>query len=189
MPVDRILSSGSDVRKRPIAAFFISLFLICSVWFLVYNLLLYPGRVIDQPLTQFIAAASAKIINFFSPKDMPVTEWVNDRNHPGTLLLQNGKRVFGIMDACNGIDLMFIFSAVIILLPNAIWRKILFLSLGNVLLIVFNIFRIVGLFFIFRYNRSMFDFSHHYLFTLLMYVLIFTGWILFIKNRLHEKSG
>lgn len=189
MPVDRILSTGGDARKRPVAAFFISLFLICSTWFFVYNLLLYPGRVIDQPLTQFIAAVSAKVITFLSPAGMPVTEWVNNMQHPGTLLIQNGKRVFGIMDACNGIDLMFIYSAVIILLPNTIRRKLLFLLLGNVALVIFNIIRIVGLFFIFRYSRGMFDFSHHYLFTLLMYALIFAGWILFIKNRLHEKSG
>ena len=189
MPGDRILSSGSDSRKRPLAGFFISLFLICSSWFFVYNLLLYPGRIVDQPLTQFIAVVSAKVNTFFSLAGTPITEWVNDKYHPGTLLVQNGKRVFGIMDACNGIDLMFIYSAVIILLPNSIRRKLLFLFLGNALLVVFNIIRIVGLFFIFRFHRGLFDFSHHYLFTLLMYALIFAGWILFIKNRLHEKSG
>jgi exosortase/archaeosortase family protein len=189
MPADRISGTQTDNRKRLVVRFFISLLLICSAWFLVYNLLLYPGRVIDQPLTQFIAAVSASIINFFSPSGVPVTNWVNDLHHPGTLLVQDGKRVFGIMDACNGIDLMFIYSAVIILLPNTIRRKLAFLTLGNILLVVFNIIRIVSLYFIFRYSRGIFDFSHHYLFTLLMYALIFSGWILFIKNRLHEKSG
>jgi exosortase/archaeosortase family protein len=188
MAIEQLLGkSGSD--KKHLIRFFISLILICSVWFFVYILLLRPNRVIDRPLTNFITLCSAELINFFSPAGSPLTTWVTDpRIYRGAMLFQNGKKIFGIWDICNGLDLMFIYSAVIILLPNILGRKVAFLILGNILLVFANILRIVSLYFIFRIRPDLFDFSHHYLFTLVMYVLIFCGWILFIKNRLHEKA-
>lgn len=176
------------LTRKPVIQFFISLFLICSVWFFVYVLLLRPDRIIDRPLTNFISFCSAKLINWVSPAGSPETFWTADSGFfRAAVLVQNGKKVFGIWDVCNGIDLMFIYSAVIILLPNSVGRKLMFLLSGNILFVFANILRIVSLYFIFRIKPDLFDFSHHYFFTLLMYAFIFIGWILFIKNRFNEK--
>ena len=176
-------------QRKPVVRFFIHLFIICSCWFFVYALILAPGRIIDRPLTHFLSASSAKLITLLSPSGIPETSWAVNAASNGAILVQNNQRVFGIMDVCNGLDLMFIYSAVIILLPNSMRRKLVFLLFGNILLVLANILRIVSLYFIFRYSRGIFDFSHHYLFTLLMYVFIFAGWLFFIKNRLNAKAG
>lgn len=180
--------SGTAVNKK-IVSFFIKLFLLFSTWFVFYTLLLKPGRVIDKPLTDFITISVTKSINLFSPSTSPVT-WLQDKEKPCTHLVKNNTYVFDIFDVCNGIDLMFIYLGVLFLLPYPLKRKIVYGLCGVAAIILMNIIRICSLYFIYVYHRSAFDFSHHYLFTLLMYVLIFYGWLLFVKkSRAYGQSS
>ncbi len=172
---------ASPVYNKRVFYFFIKLFALFSVWFICYNLILKPTRVIDRPVTNFITILVVKCVNFFSPST-PAISWFPETKRSCSQLVQNGSPVFGIFDVCNGIDLMFIYVGIIMLLPYSFKRKLIF-SIGGVLAIIFaNVIRISALYFIYVYQRSAFNFSHHYLFTLLMYVLIFYGWMLFIKK-------
>ncbi len=169
------------VYNKRIFYFFIQLFALFSIWFICYNLLLKPPRVIDRPLTNFITGSVVKCINFLSPST-PAISWSENKDRSCANLVQNGYPVFGIYDVCNGIDLMFIYVGIIMLLPYPFKRKLIFSIGGVIAIILANIIRVCSLYFIYVYQRTAFDFSHHYLFTLLMYVLIFYGWILFIKK-------
>ncbi len=176
--------------NSPSTRFFISLISLATIWFFVYGILLSPKRIIDRPLTNFFALSTAAAVNFFSPQSMPLTSWVESpEGNRAANLMQGGKKVFGIWDACNGIDLMFIYTAVIVLLPNNVKRKLLFISAGNLLLILLNIIRMISLFFIFKYYKSFFEISHHYLFTILMYSVIFILWILFIRKGAYAQAN
>lgn len=184
-----ITNKSASGYNREILFFFIKLSLLVSIWFIVYGLLLAPGRIIDRPVTNIIAATVAKCINIVRPGSAPIT-WIPLTNDSGSFLIQNGKKAFGIWDTCNGIDLMFIYVGVIVLLPFSVKRKIVFSIGGIIAIIIANIIRVFLLYMIFIYRKSAFDFSHHYLFTLLMYVLIFYGWLLFTKKGVSdEKSG
>lgn len=170
-------------------SFFIKLFLVFSIWFVCYTLLLKPGRIIDKPLTNLITIAVTKSINIFSPSTSPLT-WMENQEKPCTHLIRDNAAVFDIYDVCNGVDLMFIYLGVLFLLPYPLKRKIAYGTGGVVAIILMNIIRICSLYFIYVYHRSAFDFSHHYLFTLLMYVLIFYGWLLFVKkSRAYGQSS
>jgi exosortase/archaeosortase family protein len=183
------IDSTQPGYNRLVLGFFIKLFILASAWFFVYGLLLIPGRIIDKPVTDFIAAAAVKCINFVSTGTAPVSS-VSNFQLGGATLIQDGKKVFGIMDVCNGIDLMFIYAGIIVLLPFSAKRKLVFCVVGIIAIILANVVRVTSLYLIFRYRREAFDFSHHYLFTLLMYLLIFYGWILFIrKDTPDEKSN
>jgi len=149
----------------------------------VYSLLLVPGRLIDKPVTDIITVAVVKCINILSPNSTPVS-WRADQITIGrNFLVLNNSRVFGIYDVCNGIDLMFIYISILVLLPYPAKRKIIFSIAGIIIIILANIIRVCALYFIYVYQNNAFDFSHHYLFTILMYVLIFYGWMLFIKKK------
>jgi len=104
-------------------------------------------------------------------------------------MFKEGRLVFQIYDVCNGIDLMFIYIGVLFLLPYPFKRKLWFSLVGVLVIALFNIIRIGSLYFIYIYKRSAFDFSHHYLFTLLMYVIIFFGWLLFIRKARHNETS
>jgi exosortase/archaeosortase family protein len=181
-------TTAKPLYNKRMLHFFLRLFLLVTIWFVVYTLLLRPNRIIDRPLTNFITATVVKTVNFFSPST-PVISWAEDPVRPCAYLVQNKRNVFGIFDVCNGIDLMFIYVGIIVLLPYSAKRKLLFSIAGVAALIFANIIRICLLYIIYVYYRTAFDFSHHYLFTLLMYVLIFYGWLLFTKKgRIYEES-
>jgi exosortase/archaeosortase family protein len=166
--------------NRQVRLFFIKLAILGTLWFFAYHLTLKPARVIDRPLTNFLAATVTKGINILSPNN-PEIIW-QETATSCTNLMQNGKKVFGIWDVCNGIDLMYIYVGIIILLPYSARRKLVFSVVGVVAIILANIIRIGALYFIYVYHRTAFDFSHHYLFTILMYMLIFYGWLLYTKK-------
>jgi len=172
-------NDGKPVFNKKVTWFFIRLFILFSIWFVCYSLILLPGRKIDRPLTNFITVGVTRSINLLSNEQVG---WVADPVRPCTHLTKNGVAVFDIFDICNGIDLMFIYVGVLFLLPYPLKRKILFSIAGVAAIILLNIVRIGALYFIYIHQRSAFDFSHHYLFTLLMYVLIFYGWWLFVKK-------
>ena len=178
---------GKPLFNKKVSFFFIKLFVLFSLWFVCYIALLYPGRVIDKPLTDFLTASVTKSINALSSEQIG---WIADTERPCTHLTKNGVAVFDIYDVCNGIDLMFIYVGVLFLLPYSFKRKIAFGIGGIIAIILLNIIRITSLYFIYVYHRSAFDFSHHYLFTLLMYVLIFYGWLLFVKkSKVYGQSS
>jgi exosortase/archaeosortase family protein len=182
MPIQNLkFNTALPNDKKAILQFFIRLSILVSLWFFVYSLFLIPTRVIHQPVTNLITIAVVKCINFLSLNKTPIT-WIEYNNM--NYLLQNNKMVFGIADGCNGIDLMFIYISVIVLVPYSIRRKITFSLIGIIVIIMANIIRVCALYFIYIYQKSAFDFSHHYFFTLLMYVLIFYGWLLFIKKKI-----
>lgn len=168
--------------KKALISFFIKLSLLLTTWFIVYHHVVKPSGILDVPLTNFISAGVVKIVNLVSPNTAPIS-WVKHSNNHSNYLVQNNRIVLGIDYVCNGIDLMFTYISLIILLPYPIKRKLVFSILGIIIISFANIIRVTALYFIYVYHKSAFDFSHHYLFTISMDVLIFYGWLLFIKKK------
>lgn len=168
--------------KKAIIRFFILLSLLFTAWLCLNFFVLRPTRVIDRPLTNLLTISAAKCISILYPAIGPLT-WAENEDNQGSHIKKNNKRLIGIGDMCNGVDLMFTYLSVIILLPYPIKRKIIF-SIGGILsIIIANIIRITALYSIYANHSRFFDFNHHYLFTLLMDLLIFYGWLLFTKKK------
>jgi exosortase/archaeosortase family protein len=177
------LDITSPGTKKMVLYFFIRLLLLVTVWFFSYSLILKPTRIIDRPITNFVSLFVVKSIHLLSPSQPPIT-WVEDVSLGRNYLFQNNVQVVGIYDACNGIDMMFTFISIIVLLPYPIKRKLLFSIAGIIVITIANIIRICALYYIYIYQRTVFDFSHHYLFSIIMDVLIFYGWMLFTKKKI-----
>lgn len=177
-------------ENKSMAGFFIKLFILASGWFVIYGLVLRPPRILDRPLTNFITASVARAINFTEGKQGFLT-WREDLAHGDRdFLVNDGNDIFGIFDVCNGIDLMFIYVSILLLLPSSTKRKLVFIVAGIAAITLANIIRVYSLYYIYFYYRPAFDISHHYIFTILIYVLIFGGWLLFIRNKkINEKRN
>lgn len=171
-------------NKKIIVQFFIKLFLLFSAWFFIYNLFIGPSLVLDKPLTNIITKMVVSLINFLSPGTSPVS-WSESTTTYGNYIMQNNVRILNVGHKCNGVDLIFTFISIIVLLPypNPLKRKLIFCIAGIVAITLANVIRVAALYYIYIYKKSAFDFSHHYLFTILMYVLIFYGWLRFIRNK------
>jgi exosortase/archaeosortase family protein len=167
--------------------FIVKLIAIILVWECSCHFVLKPARVPDKLLTDIIACGTAKGINLFC-NQLPVT-WTEKSVQPGSNILQNGKIVFFISDGCNGLDLIAIYILLIVLLPYSLTRKIVFGIGGIIAIILVNILRCISLFWIYFRCRDTYEFNHHYVFTILMYLVIFSGWLLFTKTDIkHEVN-
>lgn len=188
MIIKDLKNKTATYKNRNILSFFIKLLILVSLWFFLYSLVLRPPRILDRPLTNFITSVVTKSINITEGDDN--IRWKEDFENGGrNYLLKGGQKIFGIYDVCNGIDLMFIFIGIIVLLPSTIKRKLVFSLAGIVAIIIANIIRVYALYFIYFYYRPAFEISHHYIFTLLIYALIFYGWLLFVNYKQYEKSN
>jgi exosortase/archaeosortase family protein len=166
--------------RNPIIAFFVKLIALAVVWQSCYNLFLKPIRVPDNWLTNIVTAGSGLWIKLFMAPSHNITWTINN---PGSFIQDNGRMILSIYDVCNGLDIIVIYLAFIILLPSTFRRKLIFSVAGIAVIVLSNIIRCVSLYWIYVHYHSSFDFNHHYVFTILMYLVIFGGWLLFIKKQ------
>ena len=173
------LHSGGGVRiPRPVVIFFIKAFLLFVAWKALYIFLLLPGRTLDGPLTRFVGHATAGVMNMMEGRTVysavEATESMDIR--------RNGEQTLRVADACNALELMVLYIGFILCFPAAGRRKALFILTGCLLITLFNVLRCVALVLIFVHYRAYLDFSHHFLFTFLIYAFIFLLWYIFTKK-------
>ncbi len=166
--------------------FLLKLVVLFIAWELAYIFILKPIRIPDRQLTIFITGIVTWCINLFPGPDL---SWVESHYYPACQLIRNGKPVFAIVDSCNGLDLFLIYLSIIWLLPYPAKRKLIFSIAGIIGIIIVNIIRCVALYWIYRTHPNLFEINHHYLFTILIYLFIFYGWVLFTKTGKDEKVG
>jgi len=181
--------STSSINKG-LLLFFLKLFALVIIWECSYHFILQPSRIPDKQLTNVITAGVTNCINIFSSQTSTYT-WARYKgvDYDSDSIFKNGKAVLIIADICNGLSLIAIYLGFIILMPYPIKRKIVFSIIGIMVLIIANIIRCGLLYWIYERHPDMFDFNHHYTFTILMYLLIFCGWILFTKGGKVNEVG
>ena len=89
---------------------------------------------------------------------------------------------------CNALDLMALFLGILILLPGKILFKLLFALAGMFVIHILNLIRVIALILILKSSPELLEFNHNYTFTLIMYVLIFFGWVLWIRLGVGQKD-
>jgi len=165
-------------------------FLLFVAWKLIYLLFLQPPRVLDQPLTYFTGVSTAKMLNLITDSSKFTTQAeINEYDSDGTIekqpvtaIFYQEQRVLSIADACNALELFVLYAGFIICFPSNIKRKIFFMIAGLVFICFINIFRCAGLTLIYIHYPQYGDFSHHFLFTFIVYACIFLLWWLYSKK-------
>jgi exosortase family protein XrtF len=157
---------------------------------LLYLLLLFPSRILDKPLTDITALNTARTLNFLTHSSNytiqdKIDEYDADGVHetqPVAAIYYQGGRILSVADACNALELFVLYAGFIICFPSSVKRKITFIIGGIILIYFVNVLRCTGLTWIFIYYPKYGDFSHHYLFTFIVYACIFLLWIWFSKK-------
>jgi exosortase family protein XrtF len=131
-----------------------------------------------DPATHMVSAHSA---NLLSACNFPVT-YKDYENNPSTLILENGRTMLSIYEGCNGINIIIIFVAFLIAFGPIKKALLWFIPLGIFIIYLFNLLRIVLLFFIARHMPEVMYFTHKYLLTGMLFAVIFILWILWIRK-------
>jgi exosortase family protein XrtF len=175
---------------RAVALFFLKALILFVVWKVLYGAFLLPGRILDEPLTQSVGAATTGALNLFSAGNAYTMRKVKDTIYvEGGIIsgnvaevYRNGERTLRIADACNGLEMMVLYAGFLICFPAPLKRKGIFIAGGLILIYLLNVIRCAILIGIYIHYNSMLDVSHHFVFTFIVYLFIFLLWYFFTKN-------
>jgi exosortase family protein XrtF len=102
-----------------------------------------------------------------------------DKTAPHILDL-NGRKSITIDTPCNGIPMMFLYVAFILIYPGSWSRKIWFSISGLMVLHLLNLARIIGLSYLSYYAPGYFEINHKFLFQIVVYAVTIAIWLFFV---------
>lgn len=173
--IDKIKNAIPE-NARP---FIIRAALLIIAWELLYNFVLRPSGIPDDQLTRIVQVGAMKLLSLF------YTDIGADEN----VIVLNGSRAVSIARQCNGLELIVLYLGFIICLPSNAKRMISFGVIGTLIIYILNIIRTAILAVMYDINHSMTDFAHHYVFKIVIYAVVFLGWVLYMKKpKQHEAA-
>jgi exosortase/archaeosortase family protein len=180
---------------KPVKEFLLKATILFVVWKAVYLLFLQPGRILDRPLTYVIGKGTAATLNLINRSHdfnaIPATHlkgFGNDGTEPIMAIRSGQDMLLSIADVCNGLELLVLYAGLILCLPAARKRKLNYIFGGIFLIEIINVLRCAGLVLIYVHKPEWMDFSHHYLFTFVVYAFIFWLWYLFSRDPEFAKK-
>jgi len=136
-----------NVREIRFFFGFIVLFILLQT--LQYFTLSYTSPFLVDTMT---IKASSALINMITPLEKTVVQ--------GGII--TGEATVAIMRGCEGVEGMLLLLAAICAFPAGILSKIYGIVSGILIIYIFNLSRIVGLYYINRYRPDLFDMMHIY---------------------------
>lgn len=165
----------------PIRSFLIRAIVIFISWKTLYFLVLLPMRIPDHQLTILTAKTTSLFFNIIHN----TTSSISIENHDGvpiTAFFINGERAIGIADRCNALELIVLYIGFLFTIP-ATWRKqLLYLVAGVFGIFILNVLRCYALALLNLNDSSIADVAHKYIFTMIIYSLIFITWVKYSKS-------
>lgn len=171
---------------RSVKLFSFKIIFLLLLWEVVYAFLLLPTRIPDKQLSSITAAGTAKLISFFYPNDRFEYRSIEEgelKSFKETVFVNNQKLI-GIADGCNALELQVLYFGILICLQKISLKTLWYSVIGVVFISVCNIMRcsIIGWLNISK-HLDLSIFAHHYLFKILMYGLIFWGWVSYSSSK------
>ena len=115
---------------------------------------------------------------------------VTENTHGPTVLLSNDvKVILSVYEGCNGINVMIVFVAFLAAFGGSLKKMSWFLPAGIILIHLSNLARIILLYFVAVGYRHYFYYVHKYIFTAVIYMMVFALWIIWVKINGQQKEA
>jgi exosortase family protein XrtF len=164
-------------NSPPIAKFLIKFLSIMAFWKLIYAYLLKENGIIDQLLTKYISLLSLKTLQLLG---YPMTTKINE---VGMYYFYLGDDCqLQIAHSCNGLILFVLFIAFLVSFKGDWLLKIIVSIIGCFGIFLINVIRVVALMLVNLYYPQYLNFSHHWLFSAMVYAFVFSLWLLWINK-------
>jgi exosortase family protein XrtF len=163
---------------RPTAIFlakFLGLYLAGNLLYGLYITSFYPR---PDPVTGMVTNQTAFLL---SACGWPVVTHSNEHKAT-TSIVYEGNGVLAVYEGCNGLNTMIIFLAFVFAFGAPTKRLIWFVPLGLLIIHLANLGRIGLLFVVSEYRPSYLYFTHKYLFTAVLYVVVFLLWVWWVRQ-------
>jgi exosortase family protein XrtF len=122
--------------------------------------------------TNLVTNQTSYVLNIFGEK----TSTQPKSGAPTVLIIKESKTVISVFEGCNSINVMIVFVAFLFAYRGN-WKSLAwFLPLGLFLIYLANLTRVVLLFYVAEYWQHYFYYVHKYLFTAVIYLVVFVLW-------------
>lgn len=164
-----------------VRTFLVRALLIFIGWQLLYAFVLAPARTPDLQLTNITAWSTGKLLSWFY--DSVYVAYVHNITTASAIISINGHKTLGILDPCNALDIMVLYVAFLFCFPGSWQKRLAFTALGLPYIYIINTIRCAVIGWMNINHRGWVDISHHYIFTALVYLLVFYLWVLYTKKK------
>lgn len=175
------IKSYYDKVPRLIRTFLLRALGIFVAWQLLYNLVLLPLRQPDTILTNATAYATELLLKiFYSDVSTIYLQKITDR---AATVLINKHKIIAIADPCNALDIYVLYISFLFCFPGGTWqRRLKFIVAGIAYIFLLNTLRCGAIVWLNINYRGWVEISHHYIFTTILYLLVFHVWVLYSKK-------
>lgn len=137
-----------------------------------------------DPITSTVTEHVAKVLDLFHDK----INTVPDATEPNIHLQLNGKNVVSVFEGCNSVNVMIVYIAFIVAFKGSLRATVKFSLIGLLFVYFINLLRVALLFEVAWFYPQHLYFFHKYLFTAVIYLIVFIIWFQWINRVKSEKS-
>lgn len=159
-------TSGSTTR---VLAFFAKLLAIYGVWYVVYDLWLLPAGWLDEWVSHSVAEASARVLSLSG---------LDAAAQGRDVVATTGEAGVRIVNGCNGISTIGLFTGFVLAYPGRWVRRLLFLPVGVGIIYASNVARISILVGFQKIWPDGFAFVHGLGAPTFFYLIVFGLWVI-----------
>lgn len=169
-----------------LAKFFATYFILFAIYsnFLQENQLTEPYFQND-PITKEVAKESVTVLNWLGFKDVSFIQNTEELSLPIWL---EDRYVGKVVEGCNSVSLLILFTAFIIAFSGSFTNTILFLIFGNIVIWCMNVFRIAVLCMLLKNYPEQEAFWHKLMFPAIIYGTVFLLWVLWVNRFSNYKK-
>lgn len=178
--MERVVSLYNSIPAI-IRNFLVRATIIFVVWQSLFVFVLSPNRVPDRQLTDITTYAVQQVLSFFYD-DVGVIYSTQTHRRQDIITIEH-KKVIAVGDPCNALEIYVLYISFLFCFPGSVKRRLLFVLAGIPYIYVINVIRVVLITYLNIYHKRWVDISHHYIFTIVVYLLVFYLWMLYTKKQ------
>ncbi len=154
---------------------FLGMYIILSIFYGIY---VESFGTNPDTVTVWVSEQTSDILQWFSLD----TSIYPRENIPKVALLLGERTVLNLYEGCNGLNVLVIFISFLFAFSGFVKPLLWFIPLGLFIVHLSNLGRIILLFFVAEHFPDYMYFTHKYLFTAAIYVVVFALWVIWVKK-------
>lgn len=159
---------------------FVGLYILLN---LAYGIYVNSYQTGPDYITQIVTKQTSWTLNLLG--ESTYTE--PDNLIPNQYIFTKDMSVLAVFEGCNGLNTMIVFVAFLLAYGNPTKKLLWFVPLGFMLIHLFNIIRLGALYYVVIYFEDYLYFTHKYLFTAFLFLVIFLLWVVWVV-RIYPSS-
>ena len=94
-----------------------------------------------------------------------------------------------VVDSCSGIKQLLQLFMIMLIVPNKLWKRMVYFLCASIVVLFFNIVRIFGLTGVLLYHSDKYQFIHDWIGRPFHYVVVFLIWVIWIEFFAYTKKN